>query len=109
MAENEVLEQLGSGSSVASFHIFPQNHPMTIKLSEDNNLIWKQHVLSVVRGYGLEGYLTGEQVPPPRIITSTNPNSKATEVVPNPASPAGTCKIKDCLIGCSLLSLKVQW
>ena len=51
---------------------FPQNTSVSIKLTKDNYLIWKHHVLSAVRGYGLEGFLTGEQIPPPRVITSTN-------------------------------------
>ena len=53
---------------------------LSFKLSEDNFLIWKQHVLSAVRGYGLEGYLTGEQAAPPQTITSKN----STQQRPNP-------------------------
>lgn len=72
MAESdssEAIGQQGNGSYVAPYQIFPQNHPMLIKLSEDNYLIWKQHVLAAVRGYGLEGFLTGEDPPPPRMVT----------------------------------------
>ena len=78
MAESDTSDVIRFNAS--SLQIFP-NHPMSIKLSDDNYLIWKQHVLSAVRGYGLEGYLTGEQNPPPRVLTPTG----ATEVVPNPA------------------------
>ena len=56
---------------ISSLQIFPDH------LSDDNYMIWKQHMLSAVRGYGLEEYLTGEKSPPPRMIT--------TEAMLNPA------------------------
>jgi hypothetical protein len=34
-------------------------HVVTAKLSKNNHLLWKAHVLPVVRGERLEGYLTG--------------------------------------------------
>lgn len=48
--------------------IQPHNHPISIKLNESNYLIWKQQVLTTVRGYGLEAFLTGESKPPPEYI-----------------------------------------
>lgn len=59
----------------------PQNHSISIKLTEGNSLIWQQQILATVRGYGLESYLTGEREAPPqmRMIqgstqTETNPD-----------------------------------
>ena len=72
---------LDGGSSLSLFQVFPQNHSMSIKLSGDNYLMWKQHVLSAVRGYGIVGYLTGEKIPPPRMIT----HARTSKVVANPA------------------------
>ncbi|KAK6137015.1 hypothetical protein DH2020_029240 [Rehmannia glutinosa] len=50
--------------------IQPQNQLIITKLTEHNYLIWKQQVLSTVRGYGLEGFLNSETTPPRKFITS---------------------------------------
>ncbi|KAK6126705.1 hypothetical protein DH2020_039551 [Rehmannia glutinosa] len=50
--------------------IQPQSQLIVTKLTESNYLIWKQKIISAVRGYGLEGYLNGEITPPRKFITS---------------------------------------
>ncbi|KAK6120608.1 hypothetical protein DH2020_045641 [Rehmannia glutinosa] len=39
--------------------IQPQSQLVTVKLNESNHLVWKQQIWAAIRGYGLEGYLTG--------------------------------------------------
>ncbi|KAK6146863.1 hypothetical protein DH2020_020732 [Rehmannia glutinosa] len=39
--------------------IQPQSQLVTVKLNESNYLVWKQQIWAAIRGYGLEGYLTG--------------------------------------------------
>lgn len=48
--------------------IFLHNHSISSKLSDVNYLSWKQQILATVRGYGLEGFLTGDSVVPPKMI-----------------------------------------
>lgn len=56
---------LSSGSTPnLTTPILPQNHPSSIKLTENNYLVWRQQILATVRGYGLESFLTGKTAPP---------------------------------------------
>ncbi|KAL8507591.1 hypothetical protein ACS0TY_018218 [Phlomoides rotata] len=47
----------------------PLNQLILVKLNEDNYLIWKQQVLVVVRGHGLDGYLTGGRPCPDEFLS----------------------------------------
>lgn len=50
----------GRNNSIISFL-----HNTSIRLGENNFLLWKQHILTAVHGYGLEQHLVEEdQVPP---------------------------------------------
>jgi hypothetical protein len=51
-------------SSSSSF--FPQTFttPITIKLDDDNFLIWQQQVLATIRGLKLSKYILEDCVPP---------------------------------------------
>ncbi|KAH6811921.1 hypothetical protein C2S51_025683 [Perilla frutescens var. frutescens] len=63
-----------SNSTLASFTtantnpIRPQNCPISVKLSDSNFLIWRQQVLAIVRGYGLDAFLSNETSPPSQFI-----------------------------------------
>lgn len=59
----------GSSSSSQNTIVFLQNNPIGTKLKETNYLIWRQQVWATVKGYGLEGYLTGSKEPPQMWIT----------------------------------------
>ncbi|KAK6116197.1 hypothetical protein DH2020_050053 [Rehmannia glutinosa] len=52
-----------------------QGQLLTVKLSENNFLVWRQQVLAAVRGYGLEGYLDGT-LPPPERVSVNGDNQK---------------------------------
>ena len=59
--------------------ISPLSQLITLRLEDDNFLMWKHQIENVVRGYGLEGFLFGtEQVPPKMVIDGTG------ILVPNP-------------------------
>ncbi|KAK6142980.1 hypothetical protein DH2020_023328 [Rehmannia glutinosa] len=60
--------------------IQPQSQLIVTKLTEHNYLICKQQVLSAVRRYGIEGYLTGDITPPRKFVTSPDTSRS----VPNP-------------------------
>lgn len=53
--------------------IQPQNQLITIKLNDDNYLVWKQQIITTVRGYGLEGFLDGSSIPPDKFIPAGEP------------------------------------
>ncbi|KAH6773307.1 hypothetical protein C2S52_003822 [Perilla frutescens var. hirtella] len=61
---SELSQPQASFSSASSFTspILPQNLLISIKLTETNFLLWKQQVLAVIKGYGLESFLKGDQV-----------------------------------------------
>lgn len=40
--------------------INPANQLAAIRLDDKNFLIWRQHALAGVRGFGLEGYIQGQ-------------------------------------------------
>lgn len=51
------------------------------KLASKNYLLWKAHVLLVLRGHGLLGYLTNELPCPPTMVSDDTQ-----QLVSNPAS-----------------------
>jgi hypothetical protein len=57
------------------------------KLNKDNHVLWKMQVLAVIRGVGLEGYLTEKSSAPVINITSKDLDGKEREVT-NPAYKA---------------------
>lgn len=62
---------LASGSSSNQTQIVqPQNQLISIWLNDSNYLIWKQQVIITIRGYGLEGFLTGEFSFPEQYVTN---------------------------------------
>jgi len=60
-------------SSLASTTFTPQTFttPITLKLSDENYLIWKQQILATVRGFKLFHYLDGSNAPP-RFLSVTD-------------------------------------
>lgn len=48
------------GSAGTNQIIYPQNQLVSVKLEESNFFIWRQQILAAIRGYGLEGYITGK-------------------------------------------------
>ncbi|KAL2524524.1 Uncharacterized protein Adt_09578 [Abeliophyllum distichum] len=58
----------------------------SVKLDKDNFLLWKNVIMPVVRGHGLEGYLLGSKVCPPQFINSqiTPEIGSTMEMIPNP-------------------------
>lgn len=55
------------------------NKLVTVKLDDSNYLIWKHQVLTAIRGYGLEDYLTGSSAVPTQFI-----NGESGEILHNP-------------------------
>lgn len=51
------------------------NHPLGVKLTDSNFLIWQQQIQAIVIGHDLEGFLTGEEEAPPRLITDPGSGS----------------------------------
>ena len=50
----------------------PMSQLITIKLEDDNFLLWKFQVENAIFGYGLEGYILGTKQAPARMINNTN-------------------------------------
>ena len=59
--------------------ISPLSQLITMRLEDDNFLMWKYQIENVVRGYGLEGFLFGTEQVPPKMVTD-----KIGVLVPNP-------------------------
>ncbi|KAK6164426.1 hypothetical protein DH2020_001290 [Rehmannia glutinosa] len=56
--------------------IQPQSQLITCRLTESNYLVWKMQVWAVVKGYSLDGYLTGEVKVPKEFLSETTENTK---------------------------------
>jgi hypothetical protein len=54
------------------------------KLTKNNHALWKMQVLAIIRGVDLEGYLTGDTLPPASTIRIKNPDGKEETDGPNP-------------------------
>ncbi|KAL2517773.1 Uncharacterized protein Adt_14020 [Abeliophyllum distichum] len=52
----------------------------SIKLDRDNFLLWKNVIMPVVRGHGLEGYMLGTKICPPQVLNSQLTNETGTIV-----------------------------
>ncbi|KAK6132348.1 hypothetical protein DH2020_033908 [Rehmannia glutinosa] len=48
--------------------VHPLNQLVGVKLTKSNYLIWEQQIPTVVLGYGLEDFLSGEKVPPSKYL-----------------------------------------
>ncbi|KAK6141727.1 hypothetical protein DH2020_024529 [Rehmannia glutinosa] len=71
--------QSSSGSSMAEIH--PRSQLISIKLTDSNYLLWRQQILAAVTGYGVEGYLTGDQEIPEKFLSGKSED----ETIRNPA------------------------
>ncbi|KAL6332879.1 hypothetical protein AAG906_019391 [Vitis piasezkii] len=49
--------------------ISPLSQLITMRLEDDNFLMWRYQIENVVRGYGLEGFLFGTEHLPPKMVT----------------------------------------
>ncbi|KAL2475256.1 Uncharacterized protein Adt_35992 [Abeliophyllum distichum] len=65
----------------------------TVKLDRDNFLLWKNVIMHVVRGHGLEGYLLGTKECPPQFINIqvTAETGETVEMCPNPEYSRWIC------------------
>ena len=60
-----------SAHSAISTPVLPQNPPISVKLTDENFLIWQQQVEATIWGYGLESHLTGDEEPLPEKIAGS--------------------------------------
>ncbi|CAA0825571.1 Unknown protein [Striga hermonthica] len=70
MASSSHTSSSGHGQNQisATTPIQLHNQLISTKLTDENHLIWRQQVLTTVRGHGLEGFLDGSSLPPTRFI-----------------------------------------
>ncbi|KAK6153714.1 hypothetical protein DH2020_013353 [Rehmannia glutinosa] len=52
-----------------------QSQLISTKLSDSNYLVWRQQVLTAIRGYGLLGYINGTVAMPPEYTPGTSGNN----------------------------------
>ena len=50
--------------------ISPLSQLITMRVEDDNFLMWKYQIENVIRGYGLEGFLFGTKQVPPKMVTN---------------------------------------
>ncbi|KAK6134026.1 hypothetical protein DH2020_032230 [Rehmannia glutinosa] len=60
----------------ASQLVFLQNQLVSIKLDESNHPMWKQQILTAIRGYGLEHFIDGSSSAPAMSIQATDTSQK---------------------------------
>ncbi|KAH6776917.1 hypothetical protein C2S51_008229 [Perilla frutescens var. frutescens] len=71
---------LREGSRSNTQVILLQGQLISIKLDDTNYLLWKQQVMAVIEGFGLEKFLVGEESPPKKFI----PGTSSDDVIENP-------------------------
>ncbi|KAL3819930.1 hypothetical protein ACJIZ3_005835 [Penstemon smallii] len=74
-----------SSSETQSLSIISMPNIATIKLSQDNYLLWKAQMIPYFRGQDLFGYLDGTTPPPPKNISITLSDTNNVSEKPNPA------------------------
>lgn len=47
-------------------------HPVSIKLADDNYLPWRQQAMATIRGYKLQGFISGAPVIPPKFLSAAD-------------------------------------
>ncbi|KAL1557466.1 hypothetical protein AAHA92_08040 [Salvia divinorum] len=67
-------------SPYAGIPVLSQTHPIAVKLTESNYLIWRQQIMSTIRAFDLEPFLFEEQDVPPRMIATKD----TSRLKPNP-------------------------
>jgi hypothetical protein len=73
-SSSSTLSALTQNTSPHSFS--PVHHPITIKLTRDNYLLWKAQIVPYLKGQNLFGFIDGTQTPPPQFLplTTTEPS-----------------------------------
>lgn len=64
-----VEDQTNNTQDLIKSIIKPQSQINTIQLDESNYLLWKFHIETAIRGYGLQEYVYGTLIIPPRFST----------------------------------------
>ena len=67
----------------SSHNLINLHHNTTIKLTQDNYLLWKAQIVPYIKGLHLFGFLDGTKPAPPQSITSQSSNGVGT-VITNP-------------------------
>lgn len=95
MAENDGSGASNQLSNTLSSLIptLPNNHPISVKLGDNNYLIWRQQVLATIEGYGLESFLIGDH--PPKTVEA----GQAGQMQANPEFLACIDKTSDYRLG----------
>ncbi|XP_022148750.1 uncharacterized protein LOC111017341 isoform X2 [Momordica charantia] len=65
---NTEIDSTGTNGVQASQYINPGNKISTVKLTDENFLLWKFQVLTTLEGHGLESYIECDDDPPPKLI-----------------------------------------
>ncbi|KAK6139417.1 hypothetical protein DH2020_026842 [Rehmannia glutinosa] len=70
MEETDNTSEIQTNMSAVSNNniIQPLHQLVSVKLDESNFLIWKQQILTAIKGYGLEGFIDGTNPAPERLI-----------------------------------------
>ncbi|KAL6321747.1 hypothetical protein AAG906_031262 [Vitis piasezkii] len=64
-----------TSSFSSQFVLISFNHSISIKLYQNNFLIWGQQVEAAIKGYKLSKFINGIDTPPPKFLSSTDETS----------------------------------
>lgn len=77
---NTEIDSTGTNGVQASQYINPGNKISTVKLTDENFLLWKFQVLTTLEGHGLESYIECDDDPPPKLIQVSAESSSSTKL-----------------------------
>ena len=72
ISELQEASMADPASSSSRFISFTFNHSVSVKIDNENHLVWKQHITIVVRGRDLLHFLDGSKNSPPRFLSASD-------------------------------------
>ncbi|RVW56240.1 Retrovirus-related Pol polyprotein from transposon RE1 [Vitis vinifera] len=81
--------------------ISPLSQLITMRLEDDNFLMWKYQIENVVRGYGLEGFLFGTEQVPPKMVVGCSLAFEVWNTISQNFNSQSSAKVKPQVVGCS--------
>lgn len=72
--DSSSVSAMGGASSSSKFVPVSFNHSVSTHLDNNNFLIWRKHILAVIRGHKLQNFIYGTTAPPLKFLSLDDEN-----------------------------------